>query len=245
MAPASNDPPRDAGCVIRAHDVDCGAAYEAVRAELVALVAAASAEERERAVPATPAWSVLDVVAHVVGLAVDLNAGRFPGEEGADAWTERQVTERRGRSLDQLAGEWDEAGPIFAEGLRTFGYEVGCHFLADLLAHRADVGAALGHPGLPPSPARTAGVDWYLDVAHLRLVEAGRGGVEMIVDGEAIRLGPEPVLASVALDGFEAFRALGARRSLGQLAGLPWQGDPSGVLELLAAYPAPPEPGFG
>jgi len=226
--------------VIRTHDLDCGALYASVRAELVALVRSVPEAERHRSVPASPAWSVLDVVAHVVGLAADLNRGRFPGGEvDPEAWTAAQVEARRGRTIDELAREWDEEGPTFEDGMRTFGYEVGCHFLADLLAHRADVGAAVGRPGLEPGPALTAGLDWYLDVAHLALVAAGRGGVEVSVDGEATVLGPAPVLASVDLDGFEAFRALGGRRSRAQLAALPWRGDPTAVLEALSPYPLP------
>ena len=38
-------------------------------------------------VPATPAWTVHDVLAHVIGLAADLNAQRFPEDEGGVAWS--------------------------------------------------------------------------------------------------------------------------------------------------------------
>lgn len=226
--------------MIRHHDLDCGDAYASVRVELMALVADASTAERARPVPATPGWTVLDVLAHVVGLTADLNHGRIPvpGDD-PDAWTDRQVADRRGRSLDALVAEWDHEAPAFEEGLRAFGYEVGCHLLADLVQHRIDVAQALGRPGPVPSEALTAGVDWYLDVAHGRLAEAGRGGVAVRIDGDEIQVGPEPVLATVELTALEALRALGGRRSLRQLAALGWAGDPAPVLELLSAYPPP------
>lgn len=226
--------------MIRVHDLDCGDAYARVRVELLALVRQAGPSGQAATVAPTPAWTVLDVVAHLVGLAADLNRGRFPGPgDDPDRWTEAQVAARRGRTIDELATEWDQEGPAFEDGLRLFGYETGCHFVGDLLQHRADIGLALGQPGLPDRPALDIGVDWYLEVAHQALTAAGSGGVELVVDGHPTPLGPPPVLARVVVTSFEAFRLLGARRSLAQISRLPWEGDPAPVLAPLLAYPAP------
>jgi len=58
----------------RAASVDTGDVYERVREDFVATVSALSDDELTLPVPATPSWSVRDVLAHVVGLAADLNA---------------------------------------------------------------------------------------------------------------------------------------------------------------------------
>ena len=133
----------------RAETVDTGALYERTRREFVAILVGVDDEKLQMQVPATPAWSVRDVLAHVVGLATDLNAQRFPEPDDIQgtAWTTSQVERGRGRMLGELVAEWDREGPTFADGLRAFGYETGSHFLADLHAHHQDV-----RPGILPRP---------------------------------------------------------------------------------------------
>lgn len=87
--------------------VDCGALYRAKRRELMALARTLADDQLGIVVPATPAWSVRDVVSHVVGITADLNALRFgPGD--ADAWTAEQVRTRRNNTIDELDGEWEK-----------------------------------------------------------------------------------------------------------------------------------------
>src|SRR5439155_1746111 len=70
-------------------------------------------------VPASPAWSVKDVVAHVTGVAADAAAGRIPPdvdlvlslsnpEHAArrEVLTAAQVQERRDRTIHQILDEW-------------------------------------------------------------------------------------------------------------------------------------------
>ena len=83
-------------------EVDCGQIYEQQRHVLISLSRSLDNAQRRTMVPATPAWSVADVVAHLVGITSDLNAGRF-GSGDADAWTAAQVHTRRERSIDELA----------------------------------------------------------------------------------------------------------------------------------------------
>ena len=97
----------------RAASVDTAAVYERVRREFVTTVSALSELELAVQVPATPLWSVRDVLAHVVGLAGDFNAQRFPSadDEGGTAWTAVQVQGGRARTLAELLGEWGPGGP--------------------------------------------------------------------------------------------------------------------------------------
>jgi hypothetical protein len=227
--------------VIVEHDIDAPAAYDEKRRALVDLVRHLEDHERRTIVPATPAWTVQDVLAHVVGIAADLNAQRFDGEP--DAWTAHQVESRRGRSIDELAEEWDREAPRFVEGLRLFGYELASHYVGDLLQHTADVHHALGRGPLDEDSALTAALDFYLDSCHQALVSASAGAIRVDVgDVHDLRLGsPEqPVVARLAGVGrFELFRALGGRRSRRQVQALPWQGDVTPVLGHLSAYPWP------
>ena len=55
-------------------------------------------------VPATPPWSVIDVLAHLTGVCADLVSGNV--DDWADpAWTAAQVEGRRGRSRSELVDE--------------------------------------------------------------------------------------------------------------------------------------------
>ena len=64
-----------------------GDRYVAVKDRVVEL--AAGLDDRDR-VAATPAWSLHDLLAHIVGVADDVVSGRVDGYASAD-WTRRQV----------------------------------------------------------------------------------------------------------------------------------------------------------
>jgi len=218
--------------------IDPSLLYEEERRAFVARLRRAPIEHLSRTVPATPAWSVGDVLAHVVGITADLNAQRF-GDGDGDAWTDAQVSTRRGRSIDDLAAEWDREAPIFEEGLRLFGYQFGAHYLGDLLQHTCDVEAALGRSPVRDDGALTVALDFYLDSLDDTLHRAGVGALTVRVGDESWTLGTGDVVASVRASAYELFRALGGRRSLDEIAALEWSGDSDRFAGLLSRYPAP------
>jgi uncharacterized protein (TIGR03083 family) len=225
--------------VIIERPVDCGQLYEAERRALLDLVRSLPDEQLHRTVPATPAWTVHDVVAHVVGITADLNAGRF-GTDAPDTWTAQQVQSRSDRSVADLAQEWDAEAPRFREGLALFGYEMGSHFLGDLVQHVADVHHALGRPRRPDDDeALVVALDFYLDSFHQSLLDAGVGTVVAVIDGERWELGAGEVVAEVTVGRFELFRALGGRRSAAQIRSLTWTGDVDRVAGLVSRYGLP------
>src|SRR6476659_10164854 len=83
---------------------DWGAVYRANVDAVCALAESLDAEELSRVVPATPDWTVHDVLAHLAGSPADLLAGRMDGAPSA-AWTARHVDERAARSVDELVTE--------------------------------------------------------------------------------------------------------------------------------------------
>ena len=189
-------------------------------------------------VPAAPEWRVRDVLAHVVGLTVDLNAQRFPDIEdvGGAAWARRQVADRRETAIDDILAEWSREAPIFEEGLRLFGYEEGSHFVADLHAHHQDVRGAVGLP--PDDDALTVAValDHYLGFLDQMLAAAGWGTLEVVAGEEQRTLGGAgPHHARMAGSAFEVLRCCSARRSARQIRSLALQGDGEALLSLLQA----------
>lgn len=221
--------------------MDCGGLYDAKRHELVDLMRTLNDGELATTVPATPAWSVHDVLSHVVGIAADLNAQRFDVVD-PDEWTARQVLERKDRSVSELAEEWDGEAPRFADGLRLFGYELGSHYVGDLLQHTADVRHALGLGIIADDEALAVGLDHYLLELDRGLTSSQGGTVVVAVPGEEWTLGAGPAVGSVRASRFEAFRMLGGRRSESQIRAMDWSGEIDAVLPVLSPYPLPEHP---
>ncbi len=222
--------------------VDCGAIYERKRRELVAWLTGLGDDALATRVPATPAWTVHDVVAHLVGLATDMNDQRFPGPDDVDGdgWTAAHVDARRSYSLAELAEEWERQGPQFAEGLRLFGYEFARHFVADLETHVQDVRSALHAGPDPDGLAVRVALDHYLGALDERIRrDAGDHALELRFDGERVVAGTGPIGATVTASAFELLRALSGRRSRRQLEALEWTGDVDRFAPLLSAYRIP------
>ena len=199
------------------------------------LLALPESELRAR-VPATPEWSVRDVLAHVVGLACDLNAERFPAADdiGGVEWGRLQVERARDLTLRDLIAEWDREAPKFEDGLRTFGYEVGSHFLADLYVHFQDVRSAVGASPSADEPAVAVALDHYLGYLSELLAGEGWGTLEVVVGEETRVLGCEGRhRARLTTEPSELLRVVSGRRSAAQIRALDWDGDLDRVLELL------------
>ena len=227
--------------MIPERDVDCGETYERERRKLVELMGTLDAAARAEIVPATPEWSVQDVLAHLVGITADLNAGDF-GTGSPEGWTARQVQSRRGKSVRDLAEEWDREAPQFEEGLRLLGYEIGSHYVGDLLQHVSDVRHALGLPRVPDDESLAVALDFYLISFEETLVSEGLGAVEVTVGSEQWTLGEGAAVASVIADRYELFRALGGRRCAAQIRELRWGGAFDAILPEVSRYPVPDAP---
>jgi uncharacterized protein (TIGR03083 family) len=222
--------------------VDCGALYDDKRRELIAWLGEWPGNALATPVPASPAWTVHDVVAHVVGLAADINAQRFPAADDVEGerWTNTQVEQRRTRSLADLASEWDTEGSRFAEGLRLFGYEFSRHFVADLETHVQDVRSALHADPDPDETAVRVALDHYVHTLDEQLAGGDPlGAIELRFGDETVVAGTGAVAATVRASAFELLRVLSGRRSLRQMRALEWTGDVDHFAPVLSAYRTP------
>ena len=235
---------------VRAATVDPGEVYDAVRTRFVATIRSLDETQLRTFVPATPAWRVRDVLAHVVGLAADLNAQRFPAVDdiGGSAWGAAQVAARCDLPIDDVLAEWAREAPGFEDGLRLFGYEAGSHVVADLHAHHQDVRGALGLDRDDDPLAVAVALDHYLGFVHQLLAGAAWGVLAVAAGGEVRVLGTEDGSnrAQVAGSAFEVLRAFSARRSASQIRALRWRGDVDALLALMEAgytggYSIPPD----
>jgi uncharacterized protein (TIGR03083 family) len=221
--------------VIAERPADCGALYRAERRELLDLLRPLPEAALRTVVPATPAWSVQDVVAHLTGITADLNALRFDAATPED-WTARQVAERRGSSLADLEAEWDREAPRFEAGLELLGYELGSHYVGDLLQHSADVREALDQAPLDDDLALAVALDFYVDHFSQALVAGGVGAVVVRVGDEAWTAGNGEAVATLTADRLPLFRAFGGRLGEDAVRRFSWSGDVDAVLPFVNAY---------
>jgi uncharacterized protein (TIGR03083 family) len=220
------------------HAADPASLYDTLRRSFVGLTGGLSNEQLATPVPATPAWTVVDVLAHVVGITADLSSGRFGQGMTADEWTAAQVETRHGRSVEELTAEWDAEAPEFVGGLGALGYSFGAHYLGDLLQHVADVQHALKLPPPPDDETLLVATDFYLESFDEALRTTGLAVVVTTGD-EGFKIGVGEIVAELEAPRYEVFRALGGRRSERQIRGLDWRGDVDRVLPTVSRYPLP------
>jgi uncharacterized protein (TIGR03083 family) len=217
-----------------------GLVYGACRERVGELVRGLGAEELARMVPATPAWSVHDVVAHLVGIAVDVNAGKLDGL-GSDPWTAAQVDARKDASVDEMLDEWTAAAPQFEAGITALGGLLAAGAVADIWNHEQDIRGALGVEGGRDPEAEKLAIAAYAELRSGTLAAFGvaplrlRGGVDEWTVGEG-----EPA-ATVTTEPYELARLVCFRRTADEIRAYRWEGDPEPYVTALTDE-SPPAP---
>jgi uncharacterized protein (TIGR03083 family) len=217
--------------------------YEQLRNEVSELVAGLEPEELERAVPATPGWTIKDVVTHVAADATCVITGDFPteffdafGEDAAvatvNAWTERQLQERAGRSLEELLQEWKTSGTEVAammrgdspwpEGTLVFADRI---LVTDAAVHQQDIFGALDIERARESVPIKLGLSGYIATMGWRLAPANIPPLRFDVGDKSYSAGEGEPNATVRASRFELFRAMSGRRNPDQIAAYEWEGN--------------------
>ena len=233
---------------------DLAEVYARTRKELANLVSSLSEDDLERPVPATPGWSIRDVIAHLAGDVERIRANDFPrefffalgSEQGVavlNGWTARHVADRRGRPLQDVLDEWENAAAAVSpmmrgdvewpEGVLPFAAHV---LVTDVGVHQQDVHGALGAVKDRDAAAVRIGLGTYIAGADLRLKTSNGPALRLVTeDKEKVAGAGEPV-ATVHAPRFELFRAMSGRRSPDQLRAYEWDGDPEPFIELFYPY---------
>jgi uncharacterized protein (TIGR03083 family) len=231
-------------------------AYAETKERMIESVGGPSSSAWSTPVPATPGWTVLDVVAHVTGNAVDgargdepdglnlLEQFRDPEVVAArDAFADGQVLRRKGHTPSDVLTEWDEAEPGLLDRLRLdpddpdalpFGFDAA--IVTDLCVHADDVALALGRPPHRDTAAAKVALAAYSFGVDYRLRALGLAALTLRYDGKERTLGDGEAAAVIEADRWELVRVLAGRRSRAQIRNLDWTGDPEPYLALLPAY---------
>ncbi|MDQ4024656.1 MAG: maleylpyruvate isomerase family mycothiol-dependent enzyme [Actinomycetota bacterium] len=233
---------------------DLAEIYATTRTDLADLVSGLPEEDLERPVPATPGWSIRDVIAHLAGVVERTASGDFPreffialgSEEGVallNDWTDRQVAGRHARRLRDVLGEWENATTAVApmirgdvpwpDGVVPFASHV---LVTDLGVHQQDVYGALGLVKDRDAAPIRIGFATYAAGVDLRIKASGRPALRLVTEHKEVVAGTGEPVATVRASRFELFRALSGRRSQDQLRAYEWEGDPEPFLDFFYPY---------
>lgn len=210
---------------------DAAMAYHIVYRRVDALLRG-RAEVAELTVPACPAWTIRQTVAHLAGIAQDIVSLNME-EKAADSWTQAQIDRLGGQSIDELLDLWGQM--IDPASTRLALEASACQLVFDALTHEHEIRGALSEPGSRTGDlvfevalgfSTTMGDQFirHAGLPALRLTTPTIGSVQL---GD-----PQTARDQFALNisDFEALRALAGRRSTRQLLALPWHGDPTNLL---------------
>lgn len=215
-----------------------GEIYADLRRETISWALALSPADRGRLVPLCPEWTVTQTVAHVVGIADDLLAGRLEGL-GSDRWTAAQVDARSGWSLERICEEWEGLGPAI-DAFTAADDVFGMRMTADLVTHVHDMAAAVGASVDRDTEAVRLGLERYGPFFCERAHHAGLPVVRVEASsGQHWQSAEGTVTAVVRGSDFELLRAFSGRRSAAQVVAMDWDGDPAPYLAVVTPYGLP------
>ena len=213
------------------------AAYAACRRRVRELLGGISEAQAGAIVPACPDWTIRNLSAHLAGVCRDLAERNLPAGD-VQAWVDRQVAERAGRSVTALLDEWDEFGSAFEAMIATRPERTGA-LLYDVIAHEHDAASALGLIGDRTSNGIHLSIDIIAAMIDGDLTKAGLPAVRFTDGTRAWEVGQGSVQFTMEAETFELMRALGSRRSIGQLEAMTHSGDLNRFLPGIAHLPLP------
>jgi hypothetical protein len=144
--------------------------YRRSAREFLEVVAGLTEDQATSPIVACPAWAVRDLLAHQVGASADQVSGNLEGVT-SDPWTARQVEDRRGRTVAELASEWESHLETVAARCDTIS---GPNPAWDVAVHLADLRESVG---LPPGPAENGWGEILIAAVGL----LGEGGVTVSI----------------------------------------------------------------
>ncbi len=190
-------------------DTDLGEMYRAARVRIGALV---SDEIGSVPVPATPLWTVHDVVAHLAGVTEDVRTGNMEGVT-TDPWTAAQVERGRSKTVAQLLAMWDEYAFLIEGFLSSPDGASAFRAVLDIHTHEADLLNALGRPIDLPDEF----LAWMTPLLQSDFAE------------QVAAAGSAPI--TVGASDLQWFRGRLGRRTADEVCGYGWSADPAPYLD--------------
>ena len=177
----------------------------------------------QRRIPACPAWTVADLLAHLAGVAVGYGSGGGP-EGDRQAWLDELVTTRRGSTVTEILEEWEWASPPMERAIAA-DPQHRWPLVYDVVAHEHDLRNALGRPGAREGDGVMLALLLGLRITERDLARHDLPGVRVLAGGGELVAGTGPIGLTLAASTFEAFRLLGSRRTREEMRAAAFTGD--------------------
>jgi len=221
-------------------------------------------KDPKAAVPATPGWTVTDVVRHLTGLAVDLTNGVLEGY-ASDEWTEAQVSARRDMRLEEVLAEWAgvlDAASTLLDDVESLSLPDQVRSAAGVFSPKAIAPMAIGDILHHEFDLRNAYGDasgrdlmdlHFVAGGHVRSIRPNfesRGlptiRVESTDSGMGWDVGYGGPVATLSASSFEIMRGIGGRRTRGEMLAMGWDTDAAPFIDaMVISYMAMPETSLG
>ncbi len=221
---------------------EVGTVYGACRDRITELVRDLDDERAAQRVRATPDWSVHDVIAHLVGIVAEINAGTADGV-GSKARTAAQVADRRDLTIGDLLAEWERGAPQFEGALTMLGGPYAALAVADIWNHEQDLRGELAVEGGRDPVAEHLAIEGYSDARTREITQARLAPLRLRAGIDEWIVGHGPPGATVIAEPYELARFTCFRRTPDQARAYLWDGDPESYVALFTADgPAAPLP---
>jgi uncharacterized protein (TIGR03083 family) len=195
------------------------AAYHAIRRNVADLLAGRP-EAAERDVPASPGWTVRDVVVHLVEIAWRVlgRLTRKPGEL-------RFRTASAG--IDELLAEWDRIGVVLDPLVDGSATVPDRKLLMDAFTHEWDLRRALGGDVPADHPAYPNALDLVATGFSVSVREHRLPALRIQTGGLRWSAGDGQLVARLSAHRNDLYRSLTGRRTHAQIASLAWSTEPT------------------
>lgn len=199
-------------------------AYREQIDRLVARFRTLSADDMTRRVPACPAWTVREVLAHLAGNAQDIGSGNTDNA-GSDEWTAAQVDRLAGKPAAEVIDILEAESVATEAALRTNAPKRSAQVVMDTTTHEHDLHNALGIAAHRDARQVEIGLTFLLQTIHDIGAGFGLPPLQIEMNGEPVVLGGDTPEITMAGSPFEMLRAWSGRRTVAEVQALVTSGD--------------------
>ena len=217
--------------------MDVAVVYRETREHLLDLAATLDDAQAALPVPALPGWTIKDAYAHLAGLCADILDDRME-DAGSPASNARELAERAGMTLAEVAAEWAERARSSTSGSRS-GRRRRC-------SSSTTCGPTSRTSSAPSASSGERDSELLQDLAAAaltafsdRFTAEDAPALQVIGDEVECILGEGEPQATLNIDDYELMRILFGRRSLDQIQAADWDGDESLFIPHLHLFPLP------
>ena len=204
-------------------------AYVAVRERMSAIALDLDPDQLAATVPSCPDWTVHDLIAHNVAIPAAISAGDLP-QGDQQAWLDGLVAARRAQPVTEMVAEWATLDAVVGSVL-----DATTMLLDDVASHEHDLRAAVDRPdhrALEADLLVPAALELLADGA----AERGLGAIAVEAPEGSWRSHDAEPGWTLRCSAWEAFRAVGSRRTADELRALPCSGDAEPYVVVVDAH---------